>query len=378
MKKVLIVGAGFSGLTIAHKLAQCGIKVTVIDKREHIGGNCYDERDKKTGINIHVYGPHIFHTDNKEVWDYVSNFTDFMPYITRLKAKAKGQIYSLPVNLHTINQYYSASMSPTEAKELIKDKGDSSILEPKSFEEQAIKFVGYDLYKTFFYGYPKKQWGMEPSDIPASVLQRLPVRFNYDDNYFFHKYQGIPANGYVEIFKAMINSSENIEVKLNTQIKRTDIEKYLNDGYSHVFFSGETDDFYDYEFGRLEYRTLKFEKFYTEDDFQGCAVMSYCDEDVPFTRITEHKYFTPWEKHKESVCYKEYSSSCKEGDTPYYPVRHVGGNEIWEKYEEKLNTENNITFVGRLATYRYMDMDVCIKEALQVASNFIEKLINND
>ncbi|MEF1207471.1 UDP-galactopyranose mutase [Photobacterium damselae] len=374
MKKVLVVGAGFSGLTIAHQLAQNGVQVKVIDKRNHIGGNCYDERDDKTGINIHVYGPHIFHTDNQEVWEYVNSFTEFKPYITRLKAKAKGQIYSLPVNLHTINQYYSKSMSPSEARELISSKGDSRIIEPQSFEEQAIKFVGEDLYRTFFYGYPKKQWGMEPSEIPASVLKRLPVRFNYDDNYFFHKYQGIPVNGYVEIFKKMIASSENISIELNKSMSHKDIDKYLNDGYEHIFFSGETDNFYDYMYGRLEYRTLRFEKFYTNDDYQGCAVMSYCDGDIPFTRITEHKYFTPWEQHQQSVCYKEFSSSCNEGDTPYYPVRHVSGDEMWDKYEQKLLLEEKVTFVGRLATYRYMDMDVCIKEALDIARKYLKNV----
>lgn len=371
MKKVLIIGAGFSGLTIAYQLAKQGITVKVVDQRSHIGGNCYDERDQKTGINVHVYGPHIFHTDNKRVWDFVNEFAKFMPYITRLKATAKGQVYSLPVNLHTINQYYSTSMSPSEAKELIESKGDKTIVEPKSFEEQAIKFVGKDLYKTFFYGYPKKQWGMEPSEIPASVLKRLPVRFNYDDNYFFHKYQGIPERGYTELFNSIVGSSDNIELQLNKSVSRQEAYECLKEEFDHIFFTGETDAFYDYQFGRLDYRTLKFEKFYATGDFQGCAVMSYCDGDVPFTRITEHKYFTPWEEHEETVCYKEFSSNCEEGDTPYYPVHHVGGNDKWDKYEQLANSESQITFVGRLATYRYMDMDVCINEALKVADDFL-------
>ncbi|MEJ2764111.1 UDP-galactopyranose mutase [Photobacterium sp. MCCC 1A19761] len=373
MKKVLIIGAGFSGLTIAYKLANAGIKVKVIEERNHIGGNCFDERDQKTGINIHVYGPHIFHTDDKEVWDFVNSFAEFKPYITRIKATAKGQVYSLPVNLHTINQYYSANLSPKEAEELIASKGDQSITEPKSFEEQAIKFVGYDLYKTFFHGYPKKQWGMEPSKIPASVLKRLPVRFNYDDNYFFHKYQGIPENGYTELFYNILNSNDNIEIEFSRSISRNDIDAMLKENFDHVFFTGATDKFYGYRHGRLEYRTLKFEKFYDKGDYQGCAVMSYCDENIPFTRITEHKFFTPWEKHNDTVYYKEYSSLCGKDDTPYYPVRHVNGDQMWNSYEEIISKEKNITFVGRLATYRYMDMDVCIREAINISNEFIRQ-----
>ncbi|CNC72765.1 Probable UDP-galactopyranose mutase [Yersinia frederiksenii] len=373
MNKVLIIGSGFSGLTIARKLAEKNVKVKIIDERHHIGGNCYDERDEKTGINVHIYGPHIFHTDNELVWNFVNEFGKFEPYTTRIKANAKGRVYSLPVNLHTINQYYNSALSPTEAKELIKSKGDQSIIEPKSFEEQAIKFVGKDLYKTFFYGYPKKQWGMDPKEIPASVLKRLPVRFNYDDNYFFHKYQGIPRDGYTSIFENMLNHP-NIELELGSRISRADIDQIiLNENYDHVFFSGAIDNFYDYEYGRLEYRSLKFEKFYSEeDDYQGCVVMSYCDEDIPFTRITEHKYFTPWETHSGSVMYKEYSKECSGDDIPYYPVRHVSGNKVWNQYESKSNKEEKITFIGRLATYRYLDMDVCIKEALECVAKYIK------
>ncbi|MFA0237720.1 MULTISPECIES: UDP-galactopyranose mutase [unclassified Vibrio] len=373
MKKILIIGSGFSGLTIARLLAEKGVKVKVVDDRAHIGGNCFDKRDEKTNINVHVYGPHIFHTDNKMVWDFVNKWGDFEPYITRVKATANGKVYSLPVNLHTINQFYGAALSPTEAKQLIESKGDQSIQAPKSFEEQAVKFVGDDLYKTFFYGYPKKQWGMDPTDIPASVLKRLPVRFDYNDNYFSHQYQGIPRDGYTAIFENMLNHP-NIELVLNVKLVKEDVDKLIDEeGYEHVFFSGAIDHFYNYEFGRLEYRTLKFEKFYSEDDYQGCAVMSYCDENVPFTRITEHKYFTPWEKHEKSVMYKEYSKKCEDGDIPYYPVRHVSGDDVWNLYEARSKKEKNITFVGRLATYRYLDMDVCIKEAIECFENYCLK-----
>ncbi|MFL7866138.1 UDP-galactopyranose mutase [Vibrio cincinnatiensis] len=370
-RKILIVGAGFSGATIARKLAEQNFKVTVIDERKHIAGNCFDERDSKTGINVHVYGPHIFHTDNLNVWDFVNQFGSFKPYITRVKATAKGHVYSLPINLHTINQFYGKALTPNEAKELISNVSDSSIGEPKSFKDQAIKFVGHDLYETFFKGYPKKQWGLDTEEIPASVLKRLPVRFNYDDNYFNHQYQGIPENGYTSIFENML-MHENIEVLLNKEVDYNYILEQLEHTYEHVFFTGAVDKLYNYRFGMLQYRTLDFEKFYVEGDYQGCAVMSYCDEDVPYTRITEHKYFAPHEQHNDSVCYKEFSRLAEKKDIPYYPVRLTSGDALWEKYEALIKKEFNITFVGRLATFRYMDMDVCINEALSVVNDYLE------
>lgn len=369
-KKILVVGAGFSGATIARKLAENNYNVTVVDSRNHIGGNCFDEVDEKTGINVHTYGPHIFHTDNEKVWGFVNNYADFEPYITRVKATSKGKVYSLPVNLHTINQFYGASMSPDEAKALINSVSKKSIETPKSFEEQAIKFVGYDLYEAFFKGYPKKQWGIETSEIPASVLKRLPVRFNYDDNYFSHKFQGIPKDGYTKLFENLLDH-ENISLILDESFDYEKIQQFIENEYEHVFFTGAVDSLYHYKHGQLKYRTLDFEKFYFEGDYQGCAVMSYCDEEIPFTRITEHKYFAPNKKYDLSVCYKEYSREAKKDDVPYYPVRLVSGDAMWEKYEKEINNEKKITFVGRLATYRYMDMDVCINEALDVVGNYI-------
>ncbi len=371
-RKILIVGAGFSGATIARKLAEKNFKVTVIDERKHIAGNCFDERDSKTGVNVHVYGPHIFHTDNLNVWKFVNQFGAFNPYITRVKATAKGHVYSLPINLHTINQFYGKALTPNEAKELISNVSDSSIGEPKSFKDQAIKFVGHDLYETFFKGYPKKQWGLDTEEIPASVLKRLPVRFNYDDNYFNHQYQGIPDGGYTSIFENML-MHENIEVILNKEVDYNYILEQLDHAYEHVFFTGAVDKLYNYKFGMLQYRTLDFEKFYVEGDYQGCAVMSYCDEDVPYTRITEHKYFAPHEQHNDSVCYKEFSRLAEKKDIPYYPVRLTSGDALWERYEALIKKETNITFVGRLATFRYMDMDVCINEALSVVNDYLEK-----
>lgn len=371
-KNILIVGAGFSGAVIGRELAESGFNVKIIDSRSHVAGNCYSERDEKTNVMIHTYGPHIFHTDNKTVWDYVNKYAVMMPYVNRVKARVGERILSLPINLHTINQFFNKTCSPDEAKQLISEKGDKTIGEAKTFEEQALKFVGRELYEAFFKGYTIKQWGMSPAQLPASILKRLPVRFNYDDNYFNHKYQGMPEYGYTEIVEKILNH-EKITVELNKDFSQEDRSEY-----QHVFFSGPLDSFYNYQFGRLGYRTLDFEKFSYEGDYQGCAVLNYCDEGVPYTRITEHKYFSPWENHEGSICYKEYSRSCTENDIPYYPIRQMGEMEMLNKYLKLAEEEKNVTFVGRLGTYRYLDMDVTIGEALKTAEVFLDAVNKNE
>ncbi|CAM3455041.1 UDP-galactopyranose mutase [Rouxiella silvae] len=364
-KNILIVGAGFSGVVIGRKLAEQGHKIRIIDKRSHIAGNCFDARDEQSQVMVHTYGPHIFHTDNEVVWNFINEFSTMMPYVNRVKATYGGKVFSLPINLHTINQFFNKTCSPTEAKKLIEEKGDSSIVDPQTFEEQALRFVGKELYEAFFKGYTIKQWGMSPAELPASILKRLPVRFNYDDNYFNHKFQGMPKDGYTDMVQK-IASHANITVELETEF---DIAEREN--YDHVFYSGPLDSFYDYEYGRLGYRTLDFEKFTVDGDYQGCAVMNYCEQNVPYTRITEHKYFSPWESHDKSVCYKEFSRSCEENDIPYYPIRQVGEIALLDKYLKLAMEEKNITFVGRLGTYRYLDMDVTIAEALKTAETYL-------
>ncbi|CCP03645.1 UDP-galactopyranose mutase [Erwinia amylovora Ea644] len=371
-KKILIVGAGFSGVVIARKLAENGHKIRVIDRRNHIAGNCYDARDQETNVMVHTYGPHIFHTDHKEVWDFINQFTNMMPYINRVKATYNGKVFSLPINLHTINQFFNKTCSPDEARKLIESKGDSSIESPVTFEQQALRFVGKELYEAFFKGYTIKQWGMEPSELPASILKRLPVRFNYDDNYFNHKYQGMPENGYTEMIENMAQHP-NITIELNV-----DYNNEERSSYDHIFYSGPLDAFYNNQFGRLGYRTLDFERFSYDGDYQGCAVMNYSEQDVPYTRITEHKYFSPWETHEKSICYKEFSRSCEESDIPYYPIRQMGEMKILHKYLDLAEREKNITFVGRLGTYRYLDMDVTIAEALKTAETYLDSINHKD
>ncbi|HDT5149111.1 TPA: UDP-galactopyranose mutase [Klebsiella michiganensis] len=371
-KNILIVGAGFSGVVIARQLAEQGHHIRIIDQRDHIGGNSYDARDPQTDVMVHVYGPHIFHTDNETVWNYVTQHAEMMPYVNRVKATVNGQVFSLPINLHTINQFFAKTCSPDEARALIAEKGDSSILEPKTFEEQALRFIGKELYEAFFKGYTIKQWGMEPSQLPASILKRLPVRFNYDDNYFNHRFQGMPKLGYTKMIESIANH-ENITIELQQSFNVEEREQY-----DHVFYSGPLDAFYSYQYGRLGYRTLDFEKFTWQGDYQGCAVMNYCSLDVPYTRITEHKYFSPWESHEGSVCYKEYSRECGEKDIPYYPIRQMGEMALLDKYLSLAENEKNMTFVGRLGTYRYLDMDVTIAEALNTADKYLSSLSSNE
>lgn len=370
--KILLVGAGFSSAVIAKELAKSGFDCVIYEKRDHLGGNCHTERDGDTGIMLHKYGPHIFHTNDQKVWDYVSQYATFKPYTNRVKSTVDNAVYSLPINLHTINQFFGKTLSPDEAKSFIDGKADSSIDNPETFEEQAMKFVGLDLYEAFFKGYTKKQWGCDPSDLPASILKRLPVRFNYDDNYFNHKYQGIPEDGYTDMIERIIEHPK-IGIELNREFKKEDAA-----GYDHVIYTGPLDGYFNYELGRLGYRTLKFEQFKYDGDYQGCAVMNYGNESVPYTRITEHKHFSPWESHDESVCYKEYSAACGEKDIPYYPIRLVNEKKLLSAYVEKANSISGVSFVGRLATYRYLDMDVTIREALDAVDIIKTSLLNGD
>ena len=367
---IAVVGAGFSGAVIARELACAGHTVTVFDARPHVAGNCFSERDAATDVMVHVYGPHIFHTDNQVVWDYVRQFGEFMPYTNRVKSTVNGQVFSLPINLHTINQFFGKTFSPNEARIFIAAQADTSIDEPHNFEEQALKFIGRDLYEAFFKGYTIKQWGIAPTELPASILKRLPVRFNYDDNYFNHRFQGIPKEGYTAIVENILNH-ENISVRLNTAFAR----EHAN-AFEHVFYSGPIDAWFDHALGRLAYRTLDFERGECEGDFQGCAVMNYGDVNVPHTRIAEHKHFAPWEAHERSVYFKEFSRVCEPNDTPYYPIRQVNEKALLEQYVTLAQQERNVTFVGRLGTYRYLDMDVTIAEALDCAHRFLHAQTN--
>lgn len=365
MKTIAIVGAGFSGAVIAHELAKAGYNVDVFDTRSHVAGNCHTQRDPKTGVMVHVYGPHIFHTSNEKVWNYVRQFDEFMPFINRVKAITKGRVFSLPINLLTINQFFGKTFSPVDAAAFMAEIGDVTITDPQTFEEQALRFVGQELYDAFFKGYTIKQWGLHPSELPASILKRLPVRFNYDDNYYTSTYQGIPKHGYTYVVEQMLNHP-NICMHLDVKFERSQAA-----GYEHVFYSGSIDAWFNYIEGRLGYRTLDFVVERHEGDYQGNAVINYGDVDVPWTRISEHKHFAPWEQHANTLIFKEYSRLCGEHDIPYYPIRLVKEKEQLAKYIAIANQERNTTFVGRLGTYRYLDMHITIAEALDVVGKYI-------
>lgn len=364
---VLIVGAGFSGAVIAEQISKRTDKsIKIIDERSHVGGNCFTEKDQDTNIIQHVYGPHIFNTDKLFIWSYISQFCEMMPFVNRVKAITNRGVFSLPINLHTINQYFGKTFNPVEAERFVSSLGDKTIVDPQNFEEQALAMVGRDLYEAFFYGYTKKQWGTEPSNLPASILKRLPIRFSYDDNYYNNQYQGIPKEGYTPIFERMLNNPK-IEVQLNTSFNSSwDI-----DNYEHVFYSGPIDAFFNYKYGRLGYRTVMFEKHTGVGDFQGNAVINYPDINVPFTRIHEHKHFAHWEKFEKTVYFKEFSKETELKDIPFYPKRLKNDLEILGKYQNEIHRVKNVSFIGRLATYRYLDMQNVIEEAIAIASRFV-------
>ena len=368
---IAIVGAGFSGAVIGNQLAHAGYAVDVFETRPHVGGNCHSRRDDETGVMLHVYGPHIFHTDNERAWEFVNRFGEFKPYVNRVKAITNGRVYTLPINLLTINQFFGKTLRPAQAAEFLTSLGDKTITTPTTFEDQALRFVGRDLYEAFFKTYTIKQWGLSPSELPASILKRLPVRFNYDDNYFSHKYQGMPADGYTALVERMFDVP-GIAVHLSTPFdpaSKTD--------YQHVFYAGPIDAWFGHAEGRLPYRTLDFEVFRDSGDYQGNAVVNYCDDAEPYTRITEHKHFSPWEQHEATILYKEYSRQCEDQDIPYYPIRLARDKQQLERYVNIARQEVNVTFVGRLGTYRYLDMDVTINEALITADKFLASARDN-
>ncbi len=361
MTRVAIAGAGFSGAVIAHELARLGYKVDVFETRKHVAGNCHTERDSATGILVHRYGPHIFHTSNERVWQYVRRFDDFMPFTNRVKAVVRGRVYSMPVNLHTINQFFGMALGPSEARAFLAARADRAIDEPRTFEEQALRFMGPELYEAFFKGNTRKQWGIAPAELPASILKRLPLRFSYDDNYYASTWQGMPRHGYTAIIERMLDQP-GIRVQLGTSFSRA-----MAADYAHVFCSAPIDAWFGHSEGRLGYRTLDFAAERHDGDFQGNAVINYCDEDVPWTRIAEHKHFAPWESHEATIIYRESSRDCGPNDTPYYPIRLAKEKGQLSRYIALAEAEHGVSFVGRLGTYRYLDMHITIAEALDWA-----------
>jgi UDP-galactopyranose mutase len=364
-RHVLVVGAGLSGATVARCLADAGCFVDVIDQRDHVAGNCHTERDAEPGVLVHRYGPHIFHTNNRDVWDFVGRFAHFERYEHRVKTRIGARVYGLPINLHTLNQFFEAAFSPAQARAFLCSLCCVSDTATPSFETRARASVGQEIYEAFYKGYTTKQWGRHPREIPASVFARLPIRFTYDDRYFDHRFQAMPRDGYTHLVASMLDHPD-VKVSLNTPFQRA-----MGRGYDHLFYTGSIDGFFGQEEGTLPYRTLDFVHRVAAGDYQGCAVMNFADPDVPYTRITEHKHFAPWEQHPNTVYTQEFARDAQEGDILFYPLRGVHGLALLNHYVHRAKQVRNTTFLGRLGTYRYLDMDVAIQEALRAAQDYL-------
>ena len=358
----LVVGAGLYGAVFAYEAKKRGKEVLVIDRRDHKGGNIYCE--DVNGINVHKYGAHIFHTSNKKVWEYVNQFAEFNRYTNSPVANYKGELYNLPFNMNTFNKMWGIITPQEAAAKIEEQRKEAGITEPKNLEEQAISLVGKDIYEKLIKGYTQKQWGRKCTELPSFIIKRLPVRLTFDNNYFNDLYQGIPMGGYNVIIDKML---DGIEVELGTDYLANK-DKYENIA-DKIIFTGPIDEFYDYCFGPLEYRSVRFE---TEElpveNYQGNAVINYTDAETPYTRIIEHKHFE-FGTQPTTVISKEYSAEWKVGDEPYYPVNNDKNAALYQKYLDKSKEENKVIFGGRLGEYKYYDMDKVIESAL----NFVEK-----
>ena len=361
----LVVGAGLFGAVFAHEMALAGKRCLVIDKRSHIGGNVYTEN--VDGIQVHRYGAHIFHTSDKEVWDYVNKLTEFNNYINSPVAVYKDELYNLPFNMNTFSQLWGIRR-PQEVKEKIASQiADLHITEPKNLEEQALSLVGPDVYEKLIRGYTEKQWGRDCKELPAFIIKRLPLRFTYDNNYFNDRYQGIPIGGYTQMVEKLL---EDIDVMTDTDF--FEYRKGHADQFKKVVYTGMIDEYFDYQFGHLQYRTVRFDtERIEEENYQGNAVVNYTQRDVPYTRVIEHKHFAPEEERKNPKDYtiisREYSEEWGPGSEPYYPVNDEKNGALYEKYRELAEKEENVIFGGRLGLYRYYDMDKVIRAALDAS-----------
>lgn len=387
----IFVGAGLTNATIAETIASFRgdfnrkIKMLVIDKRPHIGGNCYTET--KNGIDVHKYGAHIFHTSDENTYNYITKFGDWVPFVNQpiavfTQPGGTKRMYNMPFNMNTFVQLFPGLTTPDEIKAAIqKEIDESGITEPKNLAEQAISMVGTTIFNTLVKGYTEKQWGRKCEDLPASIIKRLPVRYTFDNNYFTDKYQMIPLHGYTSIITEMFRYTcgypgIHLDTMFGTSYKQL---QELGIKAKQVFYSGGIDEFYDYQLGALKYRSVKFkEKKFKSDNVQGCPVCNYTSTDVPYTRSIEHKWFCPHDDAKGSIVSYEYSSEWKKGMEPYYPVNDKANHELYERYaamheEAQATAKTKVTFVGRLGTYSYMDMDDCIMAARLVAFNTLSK-----
>lgn len=364
MYDYLIVGSGIFGSVFAQQAKMNNKKCLIIDKRDHIGGNCYTR--KEHDIDVHVYGPHIFHTSSKEIWEYIGKFSQFNNFVNRPKSRIGDQIFSFPINMMTLHQLWGVA-SPVEAERKLREV-KIPCENPRNLEEWIVSQVGTEIYEKFIYGYTKKQWMREPRDLPSSIIKRIPIRLTYDDNYFNDTFQGIPVEGYTKIFE---NMTEGVEIELGVNFfdNRERFEKLAK----CLVFTGKIDEFFEFEFGELQYRGLRFENEVHENDFQGNAVINYPDYNVNWTRITEHRHFTPEKKNlNKSIITKEFPFESNRDSTPYYPIGDEVNINKYRLYKEKADKCTNVVFGGRLAEYKYYDMHQVIGSALQKSRKHLE------
>jgi UDP-galactopyranose mutase len=368
---LVIVGSGFFGLTIAERCANdLGLRVLILERRAHIGGNAYSEPEPQTGIEIHRYGAHLFHTSNAKVWEYANRFTNFTGYQHRVFSVYKSRVYPLPINLGTICEYFGSAMSPDEARALIAEQAaEVAAGDVANLEQKAVSLIGRPLYEAFIRGYTAKQWQTDPAELPAEIITRLPVRYTFNNRYFSDTYEGLPVDGYTAWLERMMDHP-NIEVRLNTDFLpvRSDFV-----GQVPVMYTGPLDEYFDYAAGELGWRTLDFElEVLGTGDFQGTPVMNYADADVPYTRIHEFRHFHPerdWYPKDKTVIMREFSRFANRGDEPYYPINTGQDRERLLRYRELANAESGVLFGGRLGTYKYLDMHMAIGSALSTFEN---------
>jgi UDP-galactopyranose mutase len=357
---LLIVGAGFYGLTIAERAASLGYKSCVIDRRSHIGGNAYSYKDPRTQIEVHKYGPHLFHTNSEEVFDYLSRFTEWVPFELRVWSTSGGKAYPMPINLATISQFVGKTMTPTAAKAWVEAHA-GGFQSPDNLEEKAISLIGRPLYEAFIRGYTLKQWQTDPTQLPADIITRLPVRFTFDNRYFNDRYQCMPKDGYTAIFEKMLVSPH---IAVHLDVDWFDIRDRATD--IPVVYTGPIDRFFDYAEGALGWRTLDFQLEHHASDYQGCPIMNYPDVDVPWTRVTEFRHIHPERDYgPETVIFREFSRAARAEDEPYYPINRAADKQRYDAYRALEPTVPNIIFGGRLGTYRYRDMHQAIGAALK-------------
>ncbi|WP_425956306.1 UDP-galactopyranose mutase [Xylanimonas sp. McL0601] len=372
---LIVVGSGFFGLTVAERIAeQYGRKVLVIDRRPHIGGNAYSEDEATTGIEVHRYGAHLFHTSNERVWEYVNRFTAFTSYVHRVYTTHKGEVFPMPINLGTINQFFRSSYGPDAARELIKEQAaELGGRRPANLDEQGVNLIGRPLYEAFIRNYTAKQWQTDPTDLPASIISRLPVRYTYDNRYFNDTYEGLPVDGYTRWIERMADH-KNIEVQLGVDFfdESQPVNKKNVGGNVPVVYTGPVDKYFDYEEGDLSWRTIDLEEQVLDvGDFQGCPVMNYADPDVPFTRIHEFRHFHPEREYPtdKTVIMREFSRFAEHGDEPYYPINTATDRARLLAYRDLAAVEKDVLFGGRLGTYKYLDMHMAIGAALSMVDN---------